>query len=83
MPKTKVTYVMQYEGRGPDDWIDASARDTPEEAFERLDAFRASWNYRMRRRPDDTPGFQVVRREVTDTVIEDPRPAGDTAEEVA
>jgi hypothetical protein len=75
MPKkqTTVTFVAQYRARDPDEWRDLSRRDTPEEAFERRDAFLASWQGAGGR--DDPAGLQVVRREITDTVIADPRPA--------
>jgi hypothetical protein len=77
MPKkqTTVTFIAQYRTHDPDEWRDLSRRDTPEEAFERLDAFLASWKASGGR--DDPAGLQVVRREITDTVIADPRPAAE------
>jgi hypothetical protein len=89
---TTTSYVLQFGERGSGDLIDLSVRGTPEEAFGRLDAYRASWQHlRAGMRPgrdapqDDPPGLRVVRRVVTDTVIADPRPAPDAedAEEVA
>jgi hypothetical protein len=65
-----ITYVTQYES-SPGRWQDLCKRGTPEEAFGRLDVFRAAWDGQ-----DGLQDLQVVRREITDTVIEDPRPAG-------
>jgi hypothetical protein len=71
-------YVARYlpcnDEDAPGSWIDLYRRATPEEAFERLDAFAASWG------PDPLPQLQVVRREVTDTVITDPRTAEEPEE---
>ena len=60
-------YVARYlpcdREDAPGNWIDLSRRATPEEALERLGAFADGWG------PDPLPQLQVVRREVTDTVI--------------
>jgi hypothetical protein len=81
-PARTVSYVMQYKGAGPGDWIDVNRRETPEDAFERLDMFRASWDA-LSDQEGRPQGFQVVRREIIDTVIEDPRPAPEEAEAVS
>ena len=73
--QTTVTFVAQYQTHDPGEWRDLSRRDTAEEAFERLDAFLASWKGAGGR--EDPAGLQVVRREITDTVITDPRPAAE------
>ena len=83
MPKKQVTvtFVAQYRVHDPGEWQDLSRRDTPEEAFERCDVFLASWRGAGGR--EDPAGLQVVRREITDTVISDPRPAPEPEPEEA
>jgi hypothetical protein len=79
--RTTTSYVAQYQGYASElaTWIDLSVKPTPEEAFGRLDEFRAAWDAlnRLESHPVDV---RVVRRVITDTVIADSRPAPEAEE---
>jgi hypothetical protein len=69
-----VYYVVQcrYPDSDPDQWSDLSRKDTPGEAFARLDFFRGRWD-RLRGTRGVPEDSRVVHRHIADTVLTDPR----------